>query len=151
MVSEKECWNSGNMINDNEKLYKGVFWITDQEDLDNNELVFRIPVDPFGNTDPSVDRSTLNSKNHENYNHRKLWESLGSKITHNKEFDYYPRGRVEISNGKAVIYASPYICTEEIIAWIKSMFNITEHNGIKKIRVVPDNSAHYISRQMEDF
>ncbi len=131
------------MTDADKQLYKGVFWITDLENLDENELFFRIPVNSQGMIDPLVDRMSLNSKNNDNYNHKRLWESLGSKVTHGKRFDHYPRGRVEISNEKAIVYASPYICTEDIIDWIKDKFNLTEQNGIKYVRVVPDNSRHY--------
>ena len=131
------------MTDSDKRLYKGVFWITDLENMGENDLFFKIPVDSQGVIDPSVDRMSLNSKNNDNYNHKRLWERLGSKVTHGKEFDHFPRGRVEIANEKAIIYASPYICTEDIIDWIIDKFNLTEQNGIKSIRVVPDNSSHY--------
>ena len=126
------------------QLCKGIFWITDQEDIYSNKLVFLIPVDNFGNIDPSVDRLSLNSKNHDNYNHKKVWDSLNSKDTHNKSFDYYPRGRVEIANSRATIYASPHLCTDAVIEWVKDTFNLTEQNGIKRIRFVADHSDHYL-------
>ena len=124
-------------------VFKGIFWITDLENVAENRLYFRIPVDAMGIIDPSVDRMSLNSKNLDNYNHEKVWESLTSKETHNKRFDYYPRGRVEISRGKATIYANSHICTEEVVEWIRDRFNLTEENGILSVRVVQDNSAHY--------
>ena len=130
-------------MNREDRLYKGIFWITDIDDPIMGNLYFTIPVEPDGTIDPSVDRMSLNSKNNDNYNHKKVWENLGSKATNNKSFDYYPRGRVEISNRKAVIYASPYICTEEVVDWIKDPFHLTDQNGINNIRVVPDNSYHY--------
>ncbi len=130
-------------MNREERLYKGIFWITDIDDPIMGNLYFTIPVEPDGTIDPSVDRMSLNSKNNDNYNHKMVWENLGSKVTNNKSFDYYPRGRVEISNGKAVIYARPYICTEDVIDWIKDTFQLTDQNGINSIRVVPDNSYHY--------
>ncbi len=131
------------MNNNKSQLYKGIFWITDIDEVSSESLVFLIPVDSIGNIDPSVDRMNLNSKNNDNYNHKKLWESLNSRETHNKSFDYYPRGRVEVSKGKATIYANPHICTETVVEWIVETFNLTEQNGIKKIKVVPDNSCHY--------
>ena len=130
-------------MNREDRLYKGIFWITDIDDPIMGNLYFTIPVEPDGTIDPSVDRMSLNSQNNDNYNHKKVWENLGSKATNNKSFDYYPRGRVEISNRKAVIYASPYICTEEVVDWIKDTFHLTDQNGINNIRVVPDNSYHY--------
>ena len=132
-----------NKINEDSQLYKGIFWITDLEDVDKNDLYFQIQVDFLGNIDPSVDRIRLNSKNNDNYNHKNLWNDLSSRQTHNKPFDYYPRGRVEITNGKAVIYANPNICTGEVVDWIKDKFNLTSHNGIKSVKIMPDYSEHY--------
>lgn len=132
-----------NKINEDSQLYKGIFWITDLDNISNNELYFQIPVDFLGNIDPSVDRIRLNSKNNDNYNHKNMWNDLSSRQTHNKSFDYYPRGRVEIMNGKAVIYANPNICTSEVVDWIKDRFNLTNHNGIKSVKVMPDHSEHY--------
>ncbi len=49
------------------------------------------------------------SKNGTNYNHRLLWEHVKPPGC-NKPFDYYPRGRVEISpKGKAIIYMNKNI------------------------------------------
>ncbi len=124
-------------------LYKGIFWITDMENIEENTMIYRIPVDYMGNIDDSVDRTTLNSKNHDNYNHKKMWNSINTKETRNKSFDYYPRGRVEISGGRATIFATPCICTEEIIEYISKMFEITNENFIHTVKVVPDYSKHY--------
>jgi len=125
------------------QLYKGIFWITDLEDIGANQLYFQIPVDAYGNIDLEFDRMCLNSKNADNYNHKNVWGELSSKETHNKPFDYYPRGRVEIANAKATIYLNSHICTTEVIDFIKRKFNLTDHNGIKKVSVVVDGSDHY--------
>ncbi|NLT47103.1 MAG: FHIPEP family type III secretion protein [Clostridiales bacterium] len=124
-------------------LCKGIFWITDMENVENNHMIYQIPVDNMGNIDESVDRTTLNSKNQDNFNHRKTWKSLNTKETRNKAFDYYPRGRVEISRGKAVIFATPCICTEEIMKWIQEKFELTVENSIQTVIVMPDYSEHY--------
>lgn len=124
-------------------LCKGIFWIIDMENIDENSLIFPIPVNFLGTIDDSVDRRKLNSKNHDNYNHEKTWKSLDYRATRNKRFDFYPRGRVEIRNRKATIYASPYICEEDVMEWIIENFGLTKENGIQKIRIIPDNSSHY--------
>ena len=44
------------------------------------------------------------AKSGDNYNHRLLWEHVKPRKC-NKPFDYYPRGRVEVSNkGKPIVY-----------------------------------------------
>lgn len=124
-------------------LSKGIFWITNPDCVEENELFFRIPVDSMGVIDGSVDRTVLNSKNQDNYNHKRTWESLNTKESRNKRFDYYPRGRVEITGGKATIFATPCICTEEIVFYIIKEFELTEENGIQRVVVIPDHSEHY--------
>ena len=124
-------------------LYKGIFWIRDPENIGDNSLCFMIPVNSHGEIDPVLDKTGLNSKNQDNYNHRKLWESLDSKVTGNKNYDYYPRGRIEIKNGKAIIFVSPHLCRDDIIEWVTGEFHLNEQNGIKTVRVVPDYSIHY--------
>lgn len=125
------------------QLSKGIFWITDIENFECDPMIYRIPVDPLGNIDDSVDRAMLNSKQHDNYNHKKKWENLNTKVRRNKRFDHYPRGRVEIRQHRAIIYVTPYTCIEEIIDFIRNEFNLTEENGIHSVRVIPDYSEHY--------
>lgn len=128
---------------EDKQLSKGIFWIIDIENFEDDPMIFRIPVDPMGIIDDSVDRAMLNSKQHENYNHKKKWEILNTKVTRNKRFDHYPRGRVEIRQHRAIIYATPCICTEEIIDFIRNEFNLTDENGIRSVCVIPDYSEHY--------
>ena len=75
-------------------LSRGVFWIVDDKIL---AFLFYedsgIGVAKSGNT----------------YNHKKLWSEIKPKGC-NKPYNYYPRGRVDISNkGKAIIYLNPNI------------------------------------------
>lgn len=128
------------VIKEDSQLYKGIFWIKDLEDIDNNELYFQVPCDTYGNIDSNIE---LNSKSGKSFNHEKTWSKLSSKYTDNQPYNYYPRGRVEISNGVATIYCSPYICTDELKKWITSKYNLNSHNGIKKIKLVADGSNHY--------
>ncbi len=122
-------------------LYKGIFWIVDRDDLEENEFyLFKILTDRDGNTLAAYD--DLNSKKGDNYNHRLTWQLLPKELTHNKPYNYYPRGRVEIKNNTAKIFISPLLNEERIIDYIKSKFNLNE-NIIGEIRVLVDNSAHY--------
>ena len=85
----------------------------------------------------------MSAKSSDNYNHRKVWESLPKKVTAGRPFDYYPRGRVEINNGVAIVYYSPYIPQDVLKKWLVEKFNLTSSNGIRKLRLVADNSNHY--------
>ena len=130
------------IIQNKHQLYKGVFWITDLDDIDRNEnYCFKIPSDRFGNV--VSDGLDLNAKSGTTYNHEKLWRSLPRKITQGKPFDYFPRGRIEIKNGKATIYLNPLINTEEIQRFLIDKFNLTEANGIDKTVFSSDWSEHY--------
>lgn len=124
------------------KLYKGIFWINDIDDWDAGQLIFRIPVTAMGEV-IEPEKLDLNSRNVDNYNHRLLWETLPTKITHNKPYNYYPRGRVEIKRGKAVIYANPNICCDELVDLLVKRFGLNEENGIAEISLKPDGSEHY--------
>lgn len=132
-------------LNEDTSLYRGIFWIPDIDDVESSEFYFQIPCDSNGNiNDPDFVISNLqSSKGNNNYNHEKVWNSLDKKYTKGKPFNYYPRGRIEISNGKATIYASPHIPQDDLKSWVIDKFNLTTYNGIKKIRIVADGSEHY--------
>lgn len=126
----------------NSQIYRGVFWITDIDNIYNSEFYFRIPCDKNGTALAEVPVE-MSAKSAGNYNHEKLWESLPKRKTGGKPFDYYPRGRVEIKNGMAVVYHSPHIPQDELKKSLMEKFNLTAENGIKKIRLVADGSEHY--------
>ena len=127
---------------DSTDLYKGIFWITDVADLRGEQLIFRIPVTPEGVViDP--ENLDLNSKNVDNYNHRLLLEGLPSGMTHNKIYNYYPRGRVEIRRHKATIYLNPNIATEDVMGFLIDKFGLTSDNGITDVIMKADGSDHY--------
>jgi hypothetical protein len=129
-------------------LCSGIFWVlTDNGEMENYKLLaFTIPCDARGIV---TGRHTipLNSKSGTTYNHKIMWESRvrnnpAYKPYNKKGYDYYPRGRVEVANNKAVIYLNPHINKPEIVDEIKDKFGLSEQN-IGSVRVVADNSAHY--------
>lgn len=101
---------------------RGVFWLIDSE-------LLAIPYD---------DNSNIGiAKSGDNYNHRLLWDSVKPKKC-SKSFDYYPRGRVEISNkGRPIIYMNSNI-GEEYVTKIMECFGLTEFPIIHY-----DGSEHY--------
>ena len=108
---------------DEEKPKKGVFWLIDDSEL----LAFSFE-----------EGETLGvSKSGTNYNHKLLWEHVKPRGC-NKPFDYYPRGRVEISNrGKPIVYMNNNI-GEDAIALIMQAFGLREMPMIHY-----DGSEHY--------
>ena len=122
-------------------LYKGIFWIVNMDDIyANDKYCFLIPTDMNGKVASSID---LNAKSGTTYNHERTWKMLSSVYTHGKPYNYYPRGRVEIANGKAIIYLNPVINTEEVKRFLTSEFHLYEINGIKSVRMISDGSEHY--------
>jgi len=135
-------------LNEVKQLCSGVFWIlSDHFDLsDFKILLFDIPCDSKGNPN-NTHSIKLNSKSGNTYNHKKLWEE---EIKNNnkyrpynkKDYNYYPRGRVEISNNRATIFLNPHINSRVFIDVIKQNFGLFFCN-IPEIRVITDGSDHY--------
>lgn len=101
---------------------RGVFWV-----IDGDLLAF-----PFipGSTE-GLAKSGLT------YNHKNLWKDIKSR-GNNKNFDYYPRGRVEFNGqGKPIVYMNPNIDTS-IVPDIKVEFGLRSDPEIRY-----DNSQHY--------
>jgi len=126
----------------------GIFWIiSDCVELDEYKLlVFNVPCDQNGNAleTPPIQ---LNSKSGTSYNHKAMWYghvkgNTEHKAYNKQTFNHYPRGRVEISKGRAIVYLNPIISHSPILDEIKMAFGLSE-DSISSIRVVVDNSAHY--------
>ena len=122
-------------------LYKGIFWIIDPDNVyASKNYCFCIPCDMNGNNTSEIQ---LNSNNGETFNHERTWGYLEKKQTFGQKYNYFPRGRVEISNGKATIYLNPNINTEEVKQFIIDEFHLYKINGISSVRTVSDGSDHY--------
>ena len=84
----------------------------------------------------------LNSKNGCSNTHKDSWKAVtaGRKELKKIPWNYYPRGRVEISRGRALVFMNPQILNcENFLERIQETFGI----GHLDIRVKIDNSAHY--------
>ena len=130
------------------ELCSGIFWvIADSLDLEDYRLLaFTIPCDRNGKP-LGIHAIELNAKSGGTYNHKKLWESEvknnpAHKPYNKMDYNYYPRGRVEISNDKATIYLNPHIFETFIIADVEEQFGLTPDN-ISTGGVVADGSSHY--------
>lgn len=109
-------------VNSAKELSRGVFWI-----VDGKLLAF-----------PFYEGSSVGiAKSGNTYNHKKLWNDVKPKGC-KKPYNYYPRGRVEITNrGKVIIYMNPNV-PDDLIPDIKSEFGIREEPKIQY-----DMSQHY--------
>ena len=119
-------------------LSRGIFWVLaeSKDDIEEKNIFpVYVPCDTCGNP---LDTSNLNSKSGKNYNHKATWATLPKSITNGKPFDYYPRGRVEIKDGKAIIWLNGSII--DLDEEIKYLFCL---NTLKKIVIKVDGSEHY--------
>lgn len=122
------------------KLYKGIFWYRDISSQD--IICAKIPCCPDG-TVIAIEGESLNSKHGDNYNHEKTWGGFPGNVTKGKKYNYYPRGRVEIKNGRAKIFLNPNLLDDRVIQMLIAEFGLCEDNGIREIKVITDFSAHY--------
>ena len=115
-------------------LFKGLFW---QLSPDIGDLVtVKFPSDANG----VLCDTAITSKD---INHKRIWATLDSSITGGHPYNYYPRGRVELRHGRAIIFCSPYICTDKLKAAVTAQFGLTADNGITDVTLKADGSAHY--------
>ena len=136
-------------------MNKGIFWIICSYELidgsitvdfsDYKLLSILIPCTDDGEV---IDGSSalLNSKKGNSITHKAAWNTKTitdreySRLIRNHRYNYFPRGRVEINNGKAVIFLNPCIHHEFVINDIVETFGIS---AVKSIKVIADNSSHY--------
>ncbi len=121
-------------------LSKGIFWVladSIEDIVASNLLAFATHCDIEGN---AYDGSLFNSKYGNSFNHKATWHMLSAKVTRRYDFDYYPRGRVEITRGKATIWLNGMLCVDEIVADITKQFGLEQVDSIK---VAIDGSEHY--------
>lgn len=79
-------------------------------------------------------------------NHRRFWETLPHSLTGGMPYNYFPRGRVELRHGKAMVYLHPTLCTPEIDARIRQAFSLPDE---MQVSLKADGSRHYRSTQEE--
>lgn len=97
-------------------------------------MAFAKPCDENG---AFFDVDGLSSADGTGYNHNATWSTLPKSLTHGNPFDYYPRGRVEIRNGKATVWLNENLLplSDEIVRLF----------GLESVTVTVrvDGSRHY--------
>jgi hypothetical protein len=127
-------------VSASQELSRGIFWVlaeTESELTADNIYAVHKYCDMDGNP---FDVSDCNSKSGLSYNHEQTWKRLDRKTTKGKAFDYYPRGRVEISHGEATIWLNGNIL--HLADEIKRLYGLSD---LKRIQVKEDGSKHYKS------
>ena len=79
-------------------------------------------------------------------NHKRFWETLPRSLTGGMPYNYYPRGRVELRHGKAVVYLHPTLCTLEMDTRIRQAFSLPDE---MQVSFKADGSRHYRSIREE--
>ena len=79
-------------------------------------------------------------------NHRRFWKTLPHSLTGGTPYNCFPRGRVELRHGKAVVYLYPSLCTPGIYARICHAFSLPDE---MQVSFKADGSRHYRSIQEE--
>lgn len=120
-------------------MKKGIFWCANFDTKCPELITVSVACDKNGNSNEPVQCS---SKSGNNFNHRLEWERIDRKITKGQSFNYYPRGRVEIKNGKATVFLNPILNKECIVSKVIDEFGLkaTELTGV---RIKSDESNHY--------
>lgn len=131
-------------------MSKGIFWFpcfvgTEGELIFTGEIVaLLVPCGEDGNPEVPASLATheYNSRNGRSNTHKDSWKAVtaGRKDLRGIPWNYFPRGRVEISRGRAFIFMNPEILNcDNYLERIREKFGI----GHLDIRVRIDNSAHY--------
>lgn len=122
-------------------LGKGLFWLVRTKQGSFQILCCKLLCFRDGVTIEEVETGFCEN---DGISHKDAWDKMQKDdTTKNKPYNYFPRGRVEIKKGKAIIYANPVLCNDSVINRIKESFGLTLSNGINKIKIKADNSRHY--------
>ena len=99
-------------------VYKGIFWYVPHE---KRLITVKVKCDRNG---VALENANYSSKSGENFNHKAEWEKFTKSITKGYPFNYYPRGRVEVKNGKVKIFISSVLCRFDVFGLITEMFEL---------------------------
>ena len=120
-------------------MRKGIFWCANFDTECPELIAVSAACDKNGDSKEPV---RFSSKSGNNFNHRPEWERLDRSITAGRPFNYYPRGRVEIKNGKATVFLNPAINKECIVYRIMDAFELMT-GELNCINIKSDGSSHY--------
>ena len=121
-------------------MKKGIFWCDSFGRDSPHLIVVSVKCDADGKSDRPIDFS---SKSGQNFNHKAAWQKLSRSVTRGQPFNYYPRGRVEIKNRKAIIYLNPDLNNTVVLNKVIEDFELKNQQDLKSIAVKSDGSSHY--------
>lgn len=127
---------------------KGIFWVCKDQEEKIRLITVKTPCDKNGTALLPV---YYTSKSGDNFNHKTEWKKLNRGVTCGHSYNYYPRGRVEVKNGKITLYANPILLKEDILLSIIQEFSLEEAVTQNILRVCADGSSHYQFQLEEKF
>ncbi len=121
-------------------MKKGIFWYVSGGEDGPGLVTVSVKCSPDGT---ALEPCGYSSKSGDGFNHRAEWTKMGRDVTGGHPFDHYPRGRVEIRNGKATVYLSPYFMENGLFGLIYKEFGLDEPGALKSVALKADGSRHY--------
>ena len=121
-------------------MKKGIFWCIDADTPNPQLITVSVRCNANGDADPPT---VFSSKSRANFNHKVEWEKLDRSIRRGVAYNYFPRGRVEVRNGKVTIYLNPDINQDHILRAIRKAFGLGDTDELAEIVVKSDGSWHY--------
>ncbi len=120
-------------------MKKGIFWCANFDTECPKLITVSVACDKNGN---SKDPVQFSSKSGDNFNHKLEWEKFDRTVTAGQPFNYYPRGRVEIKNGKAIVFLNPILNKDCIVSKVMDEFGLRTEE-LTGVRIKSDGSNHY--------
>lgn len=120
-------------------MKKGIFWCINIDTECPELITVSVACNKNGDSKEPVNFS---SKSGDNFNHRLEWVRLDRSVTAGQPYNYYPRGRVEIKNGKATVFLNPIINKEVIVSKVIDEFELMTEELVS-ISIKSDGSNHY--------
>jgi hypothetical protein len=125
-------------------MRKGLFWVVQTENEECELYTYSVSCNRNGIKE--TDQHAYNSRKGDSFSHEATWPLLVEKMPQkirNKPWNYFPRGRVEIANGKATVYYNPVLTDRKEMK--ESIIREFKLIGLL-VRFVPDYSKHYQSK-----
>jgi hypothetical protein len=121
-------------------MKKGLFWVAGERG-ERLMLIHAVECDKNGRRLCAT--PAYNSRKGDSFSHQQSWADAAREQpgkVRNKPWDYFPRGRVEIRNGRAIVHFNP--CLSEwdgFNAAVVSLFGLEDFPTV----MAPDYSVHY--------
>ncbi len=121
-------------------MRKGMFWCVDADAPQPELITVSVSCSADGDTDPSA---VFTAKSGMNFNHRAEWEKLDKRVRRGVAYNFYPRGRVEVRNGRTTVFLNPDIDREPVLRAVCEAFELLDEDAPEEIAVKSNGSRHY--------